>query len=320
MHRTKATTAVGGRIDDRLCDRTVFFASKLRTCMEGLLELRTYRIGNLFLRQAKGIPIGGPISGAILDLVLARAECRFDIFVWPKNAEAWNLAGPGSKWVTFGRYVDDIISISRWLCPSCVATLLPIIYQGIVSFDPCDDGLRYYDPFIAVEILDLWFYVGWDKIETSLIHKNNLFAYTGDTQYLAKNRYPLPSGDFTADSNRLTSDFKGRLARFRQICSTRTQVFLYLFLEFSELLHLGFKMVVTQTGCMRACQGDNRATFLCQSIIDTIAGCRQPKTFITLAEVLSPPSSELSDFIMCVGRVRAAMGYGDGKNSYNNNQ
>ena len=95
MHRTKATTAVGGRIDDRLCDRTVFFASKLRICMEGLLEMRTYRIGNLFLRQAKGIPIGGPISGAILDLVLARAECRFDIFVWPKIAEKWNLAGPG---------------------------------------------------------------------------------------------------------------------------------------------------------------------------------------------------------------------------------
>ena len=95
MHRTKAMTSIGGRIDDMLCDRTVFFASKLKTCIGGLLDMRVYRIGNLFLRQAKGIPIGGPISGAILDLVLARAECRFDIFVWPKIAEKRNLAGGG---------------------------------------------------------------------------------------------------------------------------------------------------------------------------------------------------------------------------------
>ena len=97
MHSTKAKTAVGGRVDDTLCDRTVFFASKVRTCVKGLLEMRTYRIGNLFLRQAKGIPIGGPISGAILDLVLARAECHFDLFVWPKIARSWNLGGGPEK-------------------------------------------------------------------------------------------------------------------------------------------------------------------------------------------------------------------------------
>ena len=96
MHRTKAITALGGRIDDMLCDRTVFFASKLRTCIKGLLEMRTYRIGNLFLRQVKGIPIGGPISGAILDLVLARAECKFDTVLWPKFAKPGTWLGPGS--------------------------------------------------------------------------------------------------------------------------------------------------------------------------------------------------------------------------------
>ena len=78
-----------------MCDRAVFFASKARTCTEGLLRMRTYRIGNLFLKQVKGIPIGGPISGAILDLVLARAECHFDLFVRPKVARRWNLTGPG---------------------------------------------------------------------------------------------------------------------------------------------------------------------------------------------------------------------------------
>ena len=33
MHSTKAKTSIGGRIDDMLCDRTVFFSSKVRTCV-----------------------------------------------------------------------------------------------------------------------------------------------------------------------------------------------------------------------------------------------------------------------------------------------
>ena len=152
MHSTKAKTTIGGRIDDMLCDRTVFFASEVRTCVNVLLKMRTYRIGNLFLRQAKGIPIGGPISGAVLDLVLARAECRFDLFVWPKVAGKWKLAGPRQRWITFGRYVDDIITISRWICPCC-AHNLPSIHRGICSFDPGNEGLIFLIPLFRSSFL-----------------------------------------------------------------------------------------------------------------------------------------------------------------------
>ena len=189
--------------------------------------MRVFRIGNLFLRQVKGIPIGGPISGALLDLVFARAEMTFDLFAWPKIAQAWNLSGPRKRWITFGRYVDDIIAISRWLCPCCVMNLLPAIYRGIASFDECNDGLHFFDPFISVKFLDLWFYVSWSICETSLVVKNNLFAYTGDVQFLAKNRFPIRTGNFSADKQRLVSDFKGRLARFRQIESSLSKIFLY---------------------------------------------------------------------------------------------
>lgn len=158
--------------------------------------MMTYRIGNLFLRQVKGIPIGGPISGAILDLVLARAECHFDIFVWPKVARQWNLTCPRNRWIFVGGYVDDIICISRWICPSCICALIPSIYKNIVAFDPCNDGFNFAYPFASVKFLDLCFVVGWSKIETQLIVKNNLFAYTGDVKFVAKNRFLIPSGDF----------------------------------------------------------------------------------------------------------------------------
>ena len=70
--------------------------------------MMTFRIGNLFLRQVKGIPIGGPISGAILDLVLARAECHYDLFVWPKVARRWDLTAPGRS----GSPAGDTLMIS----------------------------------------------------------------------------------------------------------------------------------------------------------------------------------------------------------------
>ena len=53
-----------------------------------------------------------------------------------------------------------------------------------------------------------------------IIIKNNLFAYTGETKFIAGNRFPIPSGDCSSDVRRLSSDFKSRLARFRQINSS----------------------------------------------------------------------------------------------------
>ena len=52
--------------------------------------MRTFRIGNLFLRQVKGIPIGGGISGAILDLVLASADATMISLFGPKLPDAGN--------------------------------------------------------------------------------------------------------------------------------------------------------------------------------------------------------------------------------------
>ena len=101
-------------------------------------------------------------------------------------------------------------------------------------------GGGFAHPFARVKFLDLWFHVGWSEIETSLIVKNNLCAYTGDKTIIAKNRFPIPTGDFSADTLRLTSDFKGRLARFRHIDSTRTQFVILLFIGFTELDELGF--------------------------------------------------------------------------------
>lgn len=74
LHSIKSQVSFGGQISDKIADLTVFFASKIRRCIEGVLKMKTFKAGNLFLTQQCGIPIGGPISGGVLDLVLSHCE------------------------------------------------------------------------------------------------------------------------------------------------------------------------------------------------------------------------------------------------------
>ena len=90
QHTTKVKTCIGGRIRDRLSDRTVFLLSKIAHCMRSLVQLRWYKFGNFYLWQKAGIPIGGPVSGAVLDSVLAVDERVFDKFKCPESRRNWN--------------------------------------------------------------------------------------------------------------------------------------------------------------------------------------------------------------------------------------
>ena len=81
MHTVRRKTAPGGRIDDPAQDRTVYFSSKSKICIKGLLNMRTYKLGNLFLQQTQCIPIGGLVPGAVLDTVLGKSKTNLtDLF------------------------------------------------------------------------------------------------------------------------------------------------------------------------------------------------------------------------------------------------
>ena len=67
IHSSKAKARIGGRINDRLGDRSVLYLSKISHCMRSLAKLRWYKIGDKYLYQKVGMPIGGPVSGAILE-------------------------------------------------------------------------------------------------------------------------------------------------------------------------------------------------------------------------------------------------------------
>ena len=131
--------------------------------------MRIYKFGNAFLYQKSGIPIGGPVSGNILESVLCVAEHEYDTFRWPRTANILRLKGKRSKWVTPKRYAGDVLAISCWCCPTCIEKLINEIYHGIVSFDKCCDGHTCLDYSNGIEFLELWLFVGWAQTNIFLM-------------------------------------------------------------------------------------------------------------------------------------------------------
>ena len=140
VHTTKTKARFGGWIRDTLLDRSVFFLSKVSSCMRALLELRCYKFGDKHLVQVSGIPIGGPVSGAALEAVLCVDKDTFHKFGRHVFAKTLRIPGERCSWLTIVRYVDDVFVASRWFCPECVEYIVGRIYSRTVTFDLANDG------------------------------------------------------------------------------------------------------------------------------------------------------------------------------------
>ena len=65
------------------------------------------------MHQVSGIPIGGPVSGAVLESVLSVDEDMFEKFGWPAFAKHVGLTGSRDLWLSIVRYVDDVFVATR---------------------------------------------------------------------------------------------------------------------------------------------------------------------------------------------------------------
>eukprot|EP00973_Karenia_brevis_P028094 3870049-Karenia_brevis.AAC.1 len=48
-------------------DRIVLASNSIRTCLQSYIDVRIFKVGDTFVRQERGAPIGGPMSSALLD-------------------------------------------------------------------------------------------------------------------------------------------------------------------------------------------------------------------------------------------------------------
>lgn len=90
QHTAKAKARFGGWIRDTLSDRSTFYLSKVAHCMRSLVKLRWFKFGNMYLHQKVGIPIGGPVSGAVLEAIFSVDEYFFEIRLASARCKTWD--------------------------------------------------------------------------------------------------------------------------------------------------------------------------------------------------------------------------------------
>ena len=144
--------------------------------MRGLVKLRWYQFGNLILYQVSGIPIGGPVSGAVLEAVLGVDEDMFEQIGWVEFSRSIGISGPRELWLTIVRYVDDVFVATRWFCPRCVSHIIKLIYSKTVNFDEACEGLADINGFRVVKFLDLWCYMSWQQCFYALVKTKRPFS------------------------------------------------------------------------------------------------------------------------------------------------
>ena len=256
MKTTKDKSSFGGLVSEKLGDRTIFYLNQIKHCVESLLKLNIFRWGDVFLRQVWGIPIGGPLSGAVLCAALGRLESMFDKYGWKNLSKQWGLSVVRDEWISICRYVDDLVIISYWVCPACIIEAIPLIYKKVVFFDIANDSAYTYGNLSVVKFLDLWLFVSFDfhGVKFKLSHRNDVFAITGLSSSIAKNRFPLPIGVNGEKIKRMIQDMKARLSRFKQVHATNNDVVFLFLLDFLELFRLGYELPLIQRAWYQACR------------------------------------------------------------------
>ena len=240
MKSVKCITGRSMTLQRDMHDRSVYKLMTIIHCAKCFLVMRFYRMGDRFLMQLEGVPIGGPMSGALLRLVLSRRECAFDQAVWPTFATRNLLRGPRSKWLATGRYEDDVILISNRLCSTCVDGLIPSIYEDVVPFGVCHDYEFHSGTSTSNKFLDFVITLMGKDITIDLHHPNLLFALHGNARDMLKQRFSPHIGPRNYIISRLTQNFACRRARWTQLRFDKACMVRAFCIDILELLRIGY--------------------------------------------------------------------------------
>ena len=236
---TTFNACLGGRTDSKCDDRTVLWISKIRKSIKSLLAMCVYRVGNVFIRQESGIPIGGPVSGVILEICCEVLEHRFDTYTWPSKRDACALKGARKEYIAAARYADDTAMASKWFCSGCLENFIIKTYKNEISFDITSECQQWED-FIALKFLDFILYADFMGAQTGPHTKNELAIWLGKPDLRIKLRFPPLYGKPVQANNRLRIDLCGRIARYRVLKAHPTSIALSLAADFVELSSLGY--------------------------------------------------------------------------------
>ena len=233
---------VGGLRWPQQVGRVTLRATEIQRCLRAALLVRWFRLGDAYLVQKKGVPIGGPLSKALLSLVLCRLESSFDRFRWPELAAFFGLPGWTRAQAFMAlRYVDDLWLWSWVLCDRCLEKLVGNIYRKEIAFERDDKGTWDVGPTRLQRWLDVLWESGWTTFRWAHHNPNERWVWSGTPELKGKHRLrPYDSDCSRGALQRLAAELAGRRARWAQLRLQGFALWYAVFLDIGEGLREGY--------------------------------------------------------------------------------
>ena len=252
LKTARAIVGPSRSLQRRYDDRTVIATDSIRRCVKAYLKFRVYKLGDRFLIQNCGIPTGGFLSSALLGLVCASCETKFDAHRWQKYCREWGIDGPRHRWIGTGRYEDDAFGTSNAVCPTCVQRVLTDTYRDELPVAPCLGHEHAEGGTTMNEFLDMHITLTFTSCSIDLYNANAAYALTGvaSDPIHFKYRFPPPVGSAKTVSSRLCQNFMCRRARWAQLRLDPRMMQRASLLDFLELARYGYSFPMVRRSWM----------------------------------------------------------------------
>ena len=238
----RALVAISRSLQRGSDDRTVLVSASIQRCVEAYLKFRIYRLGDRFVEQTTGVPIGGFMSSSLLGLVLSAAEARFDSCGWPRWCEQRGVLLSRSSCLALLRYEDDLLAMSHTLCGCCVKDCVLSAYSGEAAFEENLDHEVADCQFSSNKFLDMIIKLTGQDCTIDLHIANLDFLDSTDPSCCpSKFRFAPPIGENHAVLERLAQNFMSRRARWCQLGLSPRQIVTLAAMDFLELSKYGYK-------------------------------------------------------------------------------
>eukprot|EP00973_Karenia_brevis_P042113 5829397-Karenia_brevis.AAC.1 len=148
----------------------------------------------MYLVHKTGAPIGGPISGALLNMNLGASEYHATQKLWKEHVSHCGLNDPMSAHIAACRYEDDLFIGSLTVCACCIDAFVARMYCKAVPFEHNGDAEHKFDSVAINRFLDMRVTLSFDGVDIDLHHANLRAVLSNDNTLRGKFRFAPPIG------------------------------------------------------------------------------------------------------------------------------
>ena len=193
--------------------------------------LRHYRLGHHMLEQSCGVPIGGSLSSAILDVTLSYYEHTYH------TAHAVR-----PQQVLAVRYVDDSLMASKSRCQVCLMKFSRRVHGETLTFG-LDDSQSRLGQVALQKFLHLMLCFDFETVLAGIEPQNGTFAFSGRELDLKKFALEPYLGKFNRDVlERHCAELLGRISLWSAFSMKHINIVYLALVDILRYIRFGYKL------------------------------------------------------------------------------